>query len=454
MKQWVSNVFERLRGSLWLVPTACVLGAAGLAHGSLVIDERLDQDTTAFYLFYGGPESARAVLSAIASSMMTFTGLVFSVTILVLQLASSQFSPRVLRTFLRDRPIQLCLGIFVGTFVYALFGLRNVHDPTPEADLQVPSLTVWLGIMLAIVSVGAFIYLIHHIAQSVRAVTVLHRVGNETRSSLSRLYPEGIGDEVQDPRPRAPHGEPTLLLPSHGRSGILEAVDEDRLWTLIEAADVTVELTASIGDFVPRGAVLFRAWGDTSALDMDALIGTVTLSEERSMRQDVAFGMRQIVDVAERALSPSTNDPSTAVQAIDQLHDISRCLVQRRFPAPYRMDDRGALRLILPRPDWDSYVRLAFDEIRSSGQGSVQIMRRLRFALEDLLEVAPPFRRRILQEQLALLDASVSRSFADRTDAVVARAPSPQGHGAIFEHAPQHGLDRRDFDSSRVGPSR
>ena len=149
------------------------------------------------------------------------------------------------------------------------------------------------------------------------------------------------------------------------------------------------------------------------------------------MRQDVPFGLRQIVDVAERALSPSINDPTTAVQAIDQLHDVLRILVDRRFPEPWRADDDGRLRLVLPRPDWSSYVHLAFDEIRSSGQGSIQIMRRLRFMAEDLLAVAPSFRRRALQEQIELLDASIRRSFADRTDAVRARSPSPQGHGPL-----------------------
>jgi uncharacterized membrane protein len=439
MKLWVSNLIERLRESLWLVPTLWVLGAVGLAQASLAIDSRVDTDTDAFYMFYGGPESARAVLSAIASTMMTFTGLVFSVTILVLQLASSQFSPRVLRTFLRDRPSQMCLGIFVGTFIYALFGLRNVHDPTEEADLQVPSLTVWLGIMLAVVSVGAFIYLVHHIAQSVRAVTVLHRVGEETRKRLSRLYPEGLGDEAEDPKARRPHGPPTLLVPWDRASGVLEAVDEDRLWKLVTDADVTARLTFMVGDFVPHGHPLFEIWGNPANLadlDLEALLDATSMGGERSMRQDVAFGLRQIVDVAERALSPGINDPTTAVQAIDQLHDILRRLTLRRYPDASRTDERGRLRLVLPRPDWRTHVRLAFDEIRNSGHASLQIMRRLRFMAEDLLDVAPAFRREALQEQLALLDASIRRSFPDRSDADLARSSSPQGHGAVLARPP------------------
>ena len=431
MKLWWSNLLERLRGSLWVVPTLWAAGAALLVNLTLAIDDRVDDDETAFFLFYGGPASAREVLSTIASSTMTFTGLVFSVTILVLQLASSQFSPRVLRTFLRDRPSQMCLGIFVGTFVFALFGLRNVHDPSDEFDLQVPALTVWVAIVFAIGAVGAFIYLVHHIAQSVRAVTVLQRVGDDTRASLSRLYPEGIGDELEEPQRRMVDGEPTLLVRADHRSGVLEAVDEERLWALVTKSAAAVELVPTMGDFVPRGSVLFKIWGDVDELDIDALVGSTNLGEERSMRQDVPFGLRQIVDVAERALSPSINDPTTAVQAIDQLHDVLRILVDRRFPEPWRADDDGRLRLVLPRPDWSSYVHLAFDEIRSSGQGSIQIMRRLRFMAEDLLAVAPSFRRRALQEQIELLDASIRRSFADRTDAVRARSPSPQGHGPL-----------------------
>ena len=155
----------------------------------------------------------------------------------------------------------------------------------------------------------------------------------------------------------------------------------------------------------------------------------VAIGPERDVRQDVAFGLRQLVDVAERALSPGVNDPTTAVQALDQVHDILRRLVRRRFPSPSRLDAQGGLRLVLPRPDWAAIVRLALDEIRHSGEGAIQVARRLRFLLEDLLQVAPDFRRPELQRQLSLLEASVERGFSDGREAAMAHEASAQGHG-------------------------
>jgi uncharacterized membrane protein len=159
------------------------------------------------------------------------------------------------------------------------------------------------------------------------------------------------------------------------------------------------------------------------------LLKALTFGPERTLHQDTAFGFRQLVDIAERALSPGINDPTTAVQAIDQLHDLLRSLVRRRFPSASRKDETGALRLICPRPDWNSYVRLALDEVRQYGEGSIQVTRRLRFLLEDLLRVAPAFRRDELERQLALLEASAKRAFATPREAAMATRSSPQGHG-------------------------
>jgi uncharacterized membrane protein len=184
-----------------------------------------------------------------------------------------------------------------------------------------------------------------------------------------------------------------------------------------------------MGDFVPHGGTLFEVWGDATSLDVKGLLEALTIGPERTLQQDTAFGFRQRVDIAERALSPGINDPTTAVQAIDQLHDLLRRLARRRFPSPYRMDEDGALRLLCPRPDWNAHLRLALDEVRQYGEGSIQVTRRLRFLLEDLLRVAPAFRRGELERQLALLEASAERAFGATQEAAMALSTSPQGHG-------------------------
>ncbi|WP_257461774.1 DUF2254 domain-containing protein [Archangium lipolyticum] len=429
MKLILTRLAERIGTSYWLVPTLCVAVAIGLSHAAQALDSHLSQDETAWYLFRGGPEGARSVLSAVSSSMMTFAGLVFSVTILVLQQASNQFSPRVLRTFLRDRRSQLPLGIFVGTFVYALLTLRGVRGTAEGIEMYVPSLAVWLAVVLVLLCVGTFIYYIHHVAQSIRAVVILTRIRDETRHTLERMYPEGLGEDTEDARLDRPRGNPSLLVPYSGTSGVLVAVDEEQLFSCAREAGVTLALVPMVGDFVPHGGMLLEVWGDASCLDVKVLVNAFSIGPERTLQQDTAFGFRQLVDIAEKALSPGINDPTTAVQAIDQLHDLLRRMVRRRFPSPVRGDEDGTPRLFCPRPDWNAYVRLAVDEVREYGEGSIQIARRLRFLLVDLLRVAPDFRRDELERQLALLDASVGRAFVDEREAELARRASPQGHG-------------------------
>lgn len=431
LKLRLTRLAERLGMSYWLVPGACVAAAIGLSFLAQQIDSRLSNDLQAWYLFRGGPESARAVFSSVASSMMTFAGLVFSVTILVLQQASNQYSPRVLRTFLRDRKSQLALGIFLGTFVYALLGLRNVWGSSEGLEIHVPSLSVWLSAVLVLLCVVTFIFYIHHVAQSIRAISILVRIREETSRTLEHMYPEGIGEDMEDARLQRPEGRPSLLVAHPGTSGVLVSVDEEQLYTLAREAHVTIALVPMVGDFVPHGGTLLEVWGHAARLDTGALLELINIGPERTLQQDTAFGFRQLVDVAERALSPSTNDPTTAVQAIDQLHELLRRLVRKRFPSPSRKDEQGTLRLICPRPDWSTYVRLAVDEIRQYGEHSLQVSRRLRFLLEDLLQVAPAFRRDELERQLALLEASVERAFADAREAAMARRASPQGHGPI-----------------------
>jgi uncharacterized membrane protein len=426
----LGRLAERLHTSFWLVPGLCLLAAVGLSFAASALDEVFEDDT-AWYLFAGGPEGGRSVLSTVASSTLTFTGLVFSVTILVLQQASRQFSPRVLRTFLADHKTQGVLGLFVGTFVYALLGLRSVRGASDGLPPRVPPLTIWLAVVLAVLCVATFIFYLHHVAQSIRAAVVLSRIGDESRECLGRLYPEGLGPEAEpsEPAPRRPTGVPALLVPHPGPSRILTSVDEETLWRQACRADVTVRLVPGVGDFLPEGAPLFEVWGDAGRLDVEALTSAVELGLERTTQQDVAFGLRQLVDVAELALSPGVNDPTTAVQALDQIHDLLRRLVRRRLPSPVRVDAQGRMRLILPRPGWDDFVRLGLDEVRLYGRGSLQVSRRLRSVLEDLRHLAPPSRLPVLLRQLELLDASVARSYEDREDARLARVPSPQGQG-------------------------
>ena len=416
-------VVERVRTSLWFVPAACVFAAVILAAAVVAFDRRIPQDRSAWFLFGGGPDSARNLLSAIAGAMVTSISLIFSVTMVVLQLASAQYSPRVLRTFIRDRLVQSVLGVYIATFVYSLLVLATVRTGESSGQGFVPAVAVSLSLCLALLSLALFVRYIDHVAHAIRAVNLLNAVAEETRGALVAMYPSKIGEGAAVARPSLLDREPDAVVHSTQRPGVVVAVEEDRLLEWATTADAVVEVVPFVGEFVPEGAPLFRVFGSAVG-EPEALVRCIGLARERTMRQDPAFGFRQIVDIAERALSPGVNDPSTAVQAIDSLHDLLRRLATRHFPSPLRVDDGGTVRVIAPRYEWSDYVALAFDEIRNYGAGSLQVGRRLRGVIVDLLDVVPADRREPLYRELKMLDDAASREFADEHDRRTVRRPA------------------------------
>ncbi len=403
---------EQLRDNLWLWPGISVAIAFAAAKALVEVDRALVSLEGAWFLYGGGPESARELLSTVASSILTFTALVFSITIVALQLASTQFSPRVLTTFLEDRATKLAMAVFVGTFVFSLGVLQEVRS---TGDGFVPGLSVYVAFALVLASVGMFIHFIHHIAHAVRAVTIVKRVADATREAVERLYPDRIG-EAAEAAVSAPSGPPTLMVHHHGPGGVLAAVDEEELLRHAARLEGVVALVPQPGEFVPGGAPLFRVWTSSAELDEARLRETVALGAQRTVHQDAAFGFRQLVDVAERALSPGINDPSTAVLVLDRLHDLLRTLALRQFPSPLRVDGHGKLRLVLPRPGWDDYVHLALDEIRQYGAGSLQVVRRLRSLIDDVARVCPLERLPPLEAQRRLLDLAARRQMPSRSE--------------------------------------
>lgn len=422
-------LFARLRQqtavSLWIVPAAAGVSAIVLAKLLAYVDHRIGPQS-AWYLFAGHADSGRDLLSAIANSLMTFTGVVFSITILVLQLASSQYSPRVLRTFLEDRFTRFALGVFVGSFVYAMALLPEVRSASGNEQEFVPRLAIFVGFLLVLLSVAVFVRYLHNVAHSIRADHIVARVADETRHTIDQMFgDEDRGEGRAEPVGPATHGGVSREIAWRGRAGILSIVEADALIDLASRRDLVVEILAKVGDFVPRGRPLFRVWGGNCG--DDEIAECVLVAEERSAEQDPAFGFRQLVDVAARALSSGVNDPTTAVQALDQLHDLLRALAPREFPRRVRRDAGGTDRLLLSLPSWDDYVDLAFDEIRHYGRGSPQVVRRLQAVIDDLLAVAPGHRKSPLQRQLRLLEAARLRGFDSAPEQRRARKADRQG---------------------------
>lgn len=379
----------------WAVPLLFALAAALLALGMTAIDESLDTDLHLPFLFSGGPEGARALLAAVITSMISFTALVFSITIVVLQLTSSQFSPRVLRFFLDDRLNQVALGVFVATFVYALVVLRGVRG-TAQVDSFVPQLSVTVAFLLVLTSVVVFLAYIHHIAQSIRAATMLAAIADDTRALIDDIVPRDAA-----PQPVLPvSGRGPSRTISAAAPGVVQRVDDTALGKAAEKADVTVELLRAVGEFVATGSPLAVVHGE-GEFDEEMLLAAVQLGRERSMEQDIGFGLRQLVDIAERALSPGVNDPTTAVQALDHLHDLVRRLASRPLVPRQRTSDDGRLLVTVPQAGFADHLGLAFDEIAHWGKDSPRVQRRIQVALCDIAVAALPQHRPAVADAMA-----------------------------------------------------
>jgi uncharacterized membrane protein len=342
----------------------------------------------------GGPDASLGILSAVATSMVSLAALVLTITMVVVQLAMGQFSPRIVQPILKDRPSQFAIGIFVGTFAFAMLAMRAVIIGGSGGRSQVPGLTVVVAYLLVVVSIAVLVLYVHHIGRSLRVSALIELVGQDTRQLLDDVYP--ADDEV------APAEQ--ICSP---RSGVLVHIDTERLVEAAREADCILELVPAMGEYVAAGTPLLLVDGDRSRLP-DDLDGSLVLALERTLDQDVAYGFRMLVDIAERCLSDSSYlDPTTAVQAIDRLHDNLRHLARRSFPDGTYRDRGGCLRLVMRVMTWKAYVHLAFDEIRQAGADSPQVARRLRAALDDLVSYAPVKRRAVLFDQLALLDQAI-----------------------------------------------
>lgn len=414
---------ESIRNGLWFIPGVMVLATAVVGRMLAELDEHVVELPGAFR---GDASSAQTLLATIAASTLTMTTLVVSITIVALQLASQQFSPRVMRTFFRDTGTKVALGVFLSTTVYALLVLRIVIPEDGATEEYIPSLSVSVAFVLMLSSLGAFLYYLNHVAHSIRAVHIMEAVAAETRRAIRHRHSP---DDHLAPG-EWPNREPDLIVLSEQAPGAIVGIDEDDLVRLAEAQRVSIEIIPHVGDYVPSLIPLARIWSDdgsapvTTAGDITRHVG---LGRERTMRQDVAFGFRQLADMAEKALSPAVNDPTTAIQAIDRIHDLLRRIAVAPDPCPVYRDASGTARLLLPVHDWEEIVHLAFDEIRQYGGDSFQVQRMLRFLLDDLTALVAdrPDRLAPLLAQRSLLDRAAARAFADPEDQIRAGLTPP-----------------------------
>ena len=392
--------------------------AAAVALGMLVprLESHFFPDLTA----KASASAALALLSAIASGMLPLTGLVFSLAFVMVQFSATAYSPRLVSWFAGSAMMSHSLGVFTATFLYALAAIVWVDR---GGTGKVPPLTLFVAIALLLVSVVFFVLLVEKLAM-LQISRVLAYAGDQARAVIDRDYAllDPASGVPADSAARSQELPPvSQVLVHHGGPAVIQAIDVKPLVALAAREGVVVEVAGAVGDTLIDGMPLVSVHGGGRPLGERGLRRLVKLGAERTFEQDPKYAVRLLVDIAIRALSPAVNDPTTAVQALDQLEDLLLRLGRRNLAAGRACDASGRLRLVFPVPSWDDFLVLAFDEIRYYGASSIQVMRRMRALLLDLMASVPPERLAALERYLERVDNGIRSTFeegADRKDAL------------------------------------
>jgi uncharacterized membrane protein len=369
--------------------------------------------------------SATAIYAAIASGMIALTGIVFSLTFVMVQFSATAYSPRLVLWIARDPVMSHALGTFTATFLYATAALAGVDR---RGSGKVPFVSTWVVVALLVASVGMFISLIHRIGL-LQVNRMLIFTGDQGRRVITTMYPSvksvaaGNGSVDFHALPRAQ----TLI--HRGRPRSIQAIDAPTLVDLAKSSDGVIEMVVAVGDTIVELTPLLHVFGTPQPINERELRNGIEFGGERTFEQDPKYAIRLLVDIAIKALSPAINDPTTAVQALDQIEDLLLRLGLRHLEIGTFRDSNGKLRLVVPFPAWEDFLRLAFDEILSYGANSVQVMRRMNALVSDLIPAVPEERRPALRHWDVRFKASIARSFADGEQRLEASKEDRQGLG-------------------------
>lgn len=374
--------------------------------------------------------AALAVLSSIASGMMALTGIVFSIAFVMLQFSAVTYSPRFASRFARDPMLFHALGIFFATFTYSLAAAAWSDR---GGSGRVPALSTSAAVVLLFCSLMAFGLLMRRLGD-LQITNTLRYIGDQGRAiigqTLATSAPEASALGSSRAAQAPPPGAVTQVLRHAGPPGYVQRYDIPALIGLAQGADALIRLDCAVGDMMMDGSVMLRVLGGAGAVPEAALRRAVRLGSDRTFEQDPKYPIRLLVDIAIKALSPAINDPTTAVQALDQIEDLLRRLARHDLADGRCAGADGAMRVVFPTPDWDDYLALAFDEIRVFGATSVQVMRRLRSALRGLAELVGDSERAAgIRRYIDHVDAAIQHSAFDETDRAAARREDPQGLG-------------------------
>ena len=369
------------------------------------------------------PSAALTLLGTLAASMFTLIVFVSSALLITVQLASAQLTPRIIGLVLQSRVTKLSLTLFVFAFTFALGALVRIKD-------GVPPLTAYVAAYGCFASLGVFLYLVDSVCRTLRPSGALGLTAKLGREVIKNVYPQRLskGEGATAQPAQALTGEPRWTIPNL-REGVVLAFDPEGLVSLAQRAGCVIEMVPQVGDFVAADQPLFRIFGDGAPPPAAALYQSVAVGPERTLQQDPAFAFRIMVDIASKGLSPAINDPTTAVLAIDQIQHLLRHIGSRHLDEGQVRDAQGVVRLVYRTPDWEDFIYLAVTEVRQFGGTSIQVARRLRAMLQDLIQILPDERAAVLRLELSLLERSARRFFVEEEDRAMADVSDLQGVG-------------------------
>lgn len=446
MRNLWSTARDTVRSQLWPLPVVAVILATVVGVLLPRLDANIDASVPSWLdalLFGGDADAARSVLGAVSSSLITVTSLTFSLTVVTLQLASSQFSPRLLRTFTSDIFVQATLGLFLATFTYSLTVLRSVRNGSDGSMPYVPRMSVTTSFVLAVASVIGLVVFLAHLARQIRVETMLREVHRDASATVDVVLDPRSGSQTRPDLPSIP--DRANLVMAAG-SGFVVSLDQDALLAAAEDADAVVVVAAHPGSSLIQGTPLGRAWSRSGVLTskewdqlQDRISHTVRLGYERTAAQDVGYGLRQLTDVANKALSPGINDPTTAVHALGHISALL-CELGDRYLGPVVLRDKDdQVRVVLHRPSLEELVDTALTQPRRYGAGDPAVMGRMFDLLTELAWRFPVDQYFVVRGQLARLRITVAAQDFDaaQTQQLQARAtrvddrlaqPTPAGN--------------------------
>ena len=416
---WVYRTTSYLRSALWIIPFVAIVLVLAIAPALRALDAWLGWRLSGL-----GISGAKALFETVITITLSFMVFTFASLLVAIQIAGGQLTSRIIATtLLRDNVVRYSVGLFVFTLVFTVMALDRMESSVPE-------LVALIVAMLGVVCMAAFLFLIDYAARLLRPVSIVARIGDNGLAVIRAVYPDAVTDDADEcdvvASKRPPPGR---VLRQQGRSEIVLAVDLQALVAEARRCDGVIEFVPQVGDFVAHEEPLFRLYGSAVAADDRKLVTAVAFGPERTIEQDPLFAFRILVDIALKALSPAINDPTTAVVTLDQIHRLLRASGKRRLRGEEILDAAGRIRLIFRTPDWEDFVHLACNEIRTCGAANVQVARRLRAMLDNLVASLPVHRHAALLAERQRLDAMLERVYSHPDDLALARIPDSQGLG-------------------------